>query len=97
MDQTRVILVEMPRILREIVREVVAAQPDIAVLDDGDEALKTIRTGAACVAITHLDDPAPASLTRLLGTRPQVRVIALSADGRHGTCSPRRCPGPGSP
>jgi len=44
MEQTRVILVEMPRILREIVREVVAAQPDIAVLDDGDEALKTIRT-----------------------------------------------------
>ena len=57
MEQTRVILVEMPRILREIVRGVVSAQPDIVVLDDGDEALQPIRAGAACVAITHPDDP----------------------------------------
>ena len=83
-ERTLVVLAEMPPILREIVREVVAPEPDLAILE-GDGAPGAIQTAGACVAITHLDEPPPASLARLLGTRAQVRVIALSSDGRDGT------------
>jgi hypothetical protein len=82
-ERTLVVLVEISGILREIVREVVAGEPDLSILE-GDEAPRVIQTGGACVAITHLDDPAPASLARLLGARPEIRVIALSSDGRNG-------------
>jgi len=93
-----VILVRLPPILRELVGNVVSDDPDLAILD-GNEALTTLRTGGACLVITHLDDPDPASLADLLGTRLDVRVIGLSADGRRGTVydvrlEPRRL-GPG--
>ncbi|HEX6702233.1 MAG TPA: hypothetical protein VF101_16010 [Gaiellaceae bacterium] len=86
MNQTQVILVKMPRILREIVRRVVASRNDLTVFDGpDDEAVKMIQAGEACVAITSLDDPATQSLAPLLGHRPELRVIALSPDGRSGT------------
>lgn len=85
MNQRRVILVRMPRILREIVGRVVSAASDLGVVDGpDDEAVKMIQAGEACVAITSLD-PATQSLAGLLGNRPQLRVIALSPDGRSGS------------
>jgi DNA-binding NarL/FixJ family response regulator len=85
-EQTRVILVEMPRMLREIVREVVANQPDLDVVDedDADAVLAASRASGACVVITGRQDPGHESIGRLLGTRQQVRVLALSSDGRDG-------------
>ena len=83
-ERTLVVLAGMPSIMREIVREVVADEPDLAILE-GEGALTAIPTAGACVAITHLDEPRRASLARLLGTRAQVRVIALSSDGRYAT------------
>jgi DNA-binding NarL/FixJ family response regulator len=86
LEQTRVILVEMPRMLREIVREVVANEPDLEVVDeaDRDAALAAIRASGACVVITQREEPACESIGRWLDTRPQVRVLALSSDGRDG-------------
>jgi hypothetical protein len=85
-NQRWVILVKLPRILREIVGRVVSAGNDLRVFDGpDDEAVRMIRAGEACVAITSLDDPATRSLAVLLGDRPQLRVIALSPDGRSGT------------
>jgi len=84
-EQTQIILVEMPGTLREIVREVVTAEPDLVLVDGGVEALERIPADDVCVAITSVDDPTAESLARLLGTRAQLRVIELSADGRHGT------------
>jgi hypothetical protein len=84
LEKKPIMLVRMPTILRELVRTVVSAEPDLSILD-GDEALTALRTGGACLAITHVEDPASASLADLLGTRLQVRVIGLSADGRNGT------------
>ena len=84
-EQTRVILVEMRRMLREIVREVVSSQPDLEVVDEDDDAsLATIRASGACVVITQRGEPAGERIARFLGTRPQVRVLALSSDGRDG-------------
>jgi hypothetical protein len=85
-NQRCVILVKLPRILREIVGRVVSAGNDLRVFDGpDDEAVRMIQAGEACVAITSLDDPAVRSLAILLGDRPQLRVIALSPDGRSGT------------
>jgi hypothetical protein len=87
LEQTLVILVKMPRILREIVREVISAASDLTLVDvvDVNEALDTIGARDACVVMTHFDGPPGQSLAHLLGTRLQTRVIALTADGRAGT------------
>ena len=86
LEQTRVILVEMPRMLGEIVREVVSNEPDLEIVeaDDGDAALATIGASGACVVITRREDPVRERIGRWLGTGPQVRVLALSTDGRDG-------------
>jgi hypothetical protein len=79
-----VILVRLSPMLRELVGKVVSVEPDLAILE-GDEALTTLRAGGSCLVIAHLDDPEPASVLALLGSRLDVRVIGLSADGRKGT------------
>jgi hypothetical protein len=86
MEQTPVILVNMPRMLYEIVREVVGSEPDLEIVDeqDGDAALATIRASGACVVITRLDEPPSESVGRFLGAGSHVRVLALSVDGRDG-------------
>ncbi len=87
MEQTLVILVNMPRMLCEIVREVVAHEPGLEIVDeqDGDAALARIRASDACVVITRLDEPPSESVGRFLGAGSHVRVLALSVDGRDGT------------
>jgi hypothetical protein len=98
LEKKPVILVRLPPILRELVGNLVAVEPDLSILD-GDDALTTLQSGGTCLVITHLDDPDPASLAELLGTRLDVRVIGLSADGRRGTVYDvrlqQRCLGPG--
>ena len=86
MEQTRVILVDMPRMLGEIVKEVVSNEDDLEIVEehDGDAALATTRAGGSCVVITRLEDLDPASIGLFLGTRQQVRVLGLSTDGRDG-------------
>jgi hypothetical protein len=71
--------------LREIVKEVVASESDLDIVEeDGDAALATIRSSGTCVVITQLEKPAHVSVRHLLGERQQVRVLALSTDGREG-------------
>jgi hypothetical protein len=84
MGKKPVMLVRLPPLLRELVGNVVAVEPDLAIFD-GDEALRRLRVGGACLVITHLDGQESTSLAELLGARLDVRVIGLSADGRRGT------------
>jgi DNA-binding NarL/FixJ family response regulator len=86
LEQVRVILVEMPEMLRAIVKEVMSDEDDLEIVDedDGDAAVATIREGGACVVITQRDDRAGQSIDRFLGAGPGVRVLALSTDGRDG-------------
>lgn len=92
MEQTRVILVDMPLMLREVVRAVVSNEDDLEVVDerDPDAALATIRRSEACVVITGLEQFSPEGIGRFLGTGPQVRVLALSTDGREGAVYERQ-------
>lgn len=84
MERTRIILIGMPRMLGELIRELVMAQPDLTLVAefDGQEAvLQAIQRSRADVAITSLDGPVRASVTDLLAQVPALKVLAVSADG----------------
>ena len=88
MDPTRVIFIDMPRLLRDILRHAVrdAGMEVMAELDDGHEALAVLdrepadaRHGLALVArLERLDD---AIVDDLLARAPDARMLALADDG----------------
>jgi DNA-binding NarL/FixJ family response regulator len=85
--QVRVLIVDLPGLLRGIVRATVEGQPDMAVVGEvpGDMEIWTAveETGADVVVVdaTHpvLEDPGPAYLS---ARTPASQILALSADGR---------------
>jgi DNA-binding NarL/FixJ family response regulator len=83
LDQTRVVLMGMPQMLREIVRAVVRAEPDLAVIgefEDEVEALVEIEAHEAGVLITGLVESQELDFDSLLGRHPRLRVLAVSDD-----------------
>ena len=86
LERTRVILVDMPQTLREIVRGVVSNTREFELVEEEGSAatLATIRAAAASVVITGLDRSSPQRVSALLGASPNVRVLALADDGRSG-------------
>jgi DNA-binding NarL/FixJ family response regulator len=86
LERTRVILVDMPRVLREIVRKVLSHEPDVEMVEEDtlDAALAAIRASDDCVVVTQLERGERIAIDRLLDTHRKVRVLALSADGRDG-------------
>ena len=84
LEQTRVVLIGMPRMLREIVREVISAEPDLAIVGEFDDqyaARLAIDAQAAAVVITALEEASPIDFGHLLSEHPHLRVLSLSADG----------------
>jgi hypothetical protein len=88
----------MSRMLREIVRGVLAAENDLLVVGEMPEAVEletaVDRSGATLVILSG-DDDAGDDHWDLLERRPSVRVLALTADGRRismplGELSPAR-------
>ena len=92
----RVLLVDMPRMMREIVATVVGTEPDLELVGelDGPEALPagTRRTRPDLVIAGA--NPALARLSRqLLGDYPRLRILEVDVEGRRGylyELSPRR-------
>src|ERR1041385_5185250 len=76
----------MPRMLREIVTEVVSSESDLEIVEalDLGAALATMRTSRACVVLTRLEAPPSETIDRFLDTCSHVRILALSSDGRDG-------------
>jgi DNA-binding NarL/FixJ family response regulator len=84
LEHTRVVLIGMPLMLREIVREVVSAEPGLAIvgeLDDHGAARLTIEAQRATVVITALEEAPQIDFGDLLSEHPHLRVLSLSADG----------------
>src|SRR5437667_11477627 len=81
--QTHVILVNMPQLLREIVRTVVSDEPDLEIVAEYDdpEAYRTIDTGEPYVFITSLRDGS-AAVDRFFGAGTKHCVRAGPAGGR---------------
>jgi DNA-binding NarL/FixJ family response regulator len=81
LKRTRVALVDMPQMLRGIVREIVAATPDLEIVaefDDQEAALMATAPDDIDVLIMRLDEVSLASVFR---ERPRLRVVAVSVDG----------------
>jgi DNA-binding NarL/FixJ family response regulator len=82
-----VILVDLPPLLRDTVRGLLAPSAEFDVVDepDGDAALADIRASGGGVVITALDAPERGTVASALGWCSEVRVLAISSDGRSGT------------
>jgi DNA-binding NarL/FixJ family response regulator len=83
---TRVLLVDMPLMLREIVRGLVEREPDMEVVCEVADPLPSVEAVAASdadvVIVGGSGGEVDAACRDLLAERPALVVVALSADGR---------------
>lgn len=85
LEPIRIVLIDMPQLLRGIVRGILADQSDLAVVaeiestDSIDEAV--VRHQAQFV-IVGVNGQAPESLRLAFERRPRLRALAIESDGR---------------
>lgn len=87
MEPTRILLIDMPRMLRETVRDVVGRDPRLLVVGELDRAADVeaaARTYDPQVVITDAHGCDRAAIARLLDARPRIRVLTIEGDGRRG-------------
>jgi DNA-binding NarL/FixJ family response regulator len=85
MDRIGVVLVDMPRMLRQILRTSVQAHPDFSVLAELPDAEHLADVAAETDTRFVITDAATATregVERLLALRPQIRVLGIERDGR---------------
>ncbi len=72
----------MPRILREIIEQAVADEPDMEIVEAGDVPLgQAVESSMADFVIAGADYDF-GEVARALDVRPRLRVLAVSGDGR---------------
>jgi DNA-binding NarL/FixJ family response regulator len=85
-DSTRVLLIDMPRILREVIREVLIAQPDIEIAGELESeegvAIAAEESAAEVIIFGSEERELPAAWRKLLEQRPGLRVLTVLSDGR---------------
>ena len=85
MEPIKIVLVDMPRMLREIVSQVVAAQPDMEIVRELEAPTRLTQAvdgiGAEFV-IAGGDALTPDDVDALLETHPRMKVLAVAGDGR---------------
>lgn len=83
MERTRILLADMPRMLFDIVAEVLHGQPDMEVVEaEPGSVLELAGRARADVVIMGADDPTIAS--ELLAAHPRVKLLAVT--GADGEC-----------
>jgi len=85
-DPIRIVLVGMPGVLRDLIREIVTNQPDMQIvgeLSDG-ELENRFRSPPDLLILGLEDSHLPVQGERLLMDYPSATVIGVSADGRNG-------------
>jgi DNA-binding NarL/FixJ family response regulator len=86
--RTRILLIDMPRMLRELIQTTIAAHPELEVvgaLDDAPVLAEAIEDAQADVVIVGADVVEPEEVAEALGLRPAAKVLRLSADGRESS------------
>jgi len=82
----RILLLGMPRILRDLIRSIVDRQPDMRVvgeLEDGHIDLRRVERPRADFVIVGLhDSDLPDVCDRLLRHRPETKIVGVSQEGR---------------
>ena len=86
--RTRILLVEMPRILCDILADVLSAEPDmevVGVLSGRGKLRATVaKTRADVVVLALGDSRLPEDCGRLLRAHPRIRVLGVTSEGRRG-------------
>lgn len=82
LERSHLLLVDMPRMLRDIVVDALSKADDVDVVGevDGDRAREVVQTTSVDFVITGRDDARLAA--ELLESRPCVKVLAMIDDGR---------------
>jgi DNA-binding NarL/FixJ family response regulator len=87
MQTTRVLLVEMPHMLRDIVKTIVEREGDMEVVGDLGDQKRVIATALdrrADFVIAGLESgELPEVFEELVSLDPEVEVLAVARDGRH--------------
>jgi DNA-binding NarL/FixJ family response regulator len=82
----RILLLGMPRILRDLIRSIVDRQPDMRVVgeidDDRVELRRVQRSRADFVIVGLRDSDLPDVCDRLLRQRPDTKIVGVSQEGR---------------
>jgi hypothetical protein len=87
LKRIRVLLAGMPTLMLDIIHNVVAAQPDMAIVDKVDAGglpAAVQRTRADVVVVGHDAKGERDLFGSLLLRRPQLRVLAIADDGKSG-------------
>ena len=89
MKRVRVLVANRPRLMRELVRAVIADQPDIEVIgevQDESQLAEAIEDAQPDILILALDeaDKRVAQCGFLLGRYPQMKILALAPERNRG-------------
>lgn len=87
MEPSKIVLVDLPRITREIVEQAVGAEPDMVIVDGFDapaSLLDAVERGEPDFVISGRDYEF-AEVCAVLDERPHLHVLAVVDDGREAT------------
>jgi hypothetical protein len=86
LPKTCIALIDMPRMLREIVDEALSTRSDVRLVDEKRDGslVEAIDRSGAVFAIVSSESVGPAEVCRLLDERPRVKVFAIADGGRDG-------------
>ena len=93
MDPVDVVLVDMPQLLHDIIREQIAAAPGLRVSADLSDAASldaAVADGQADVVIAGADVLDTAYVDRLVTSRPGLTVLTIDREGRETVLSELR-------
>ena len=86
MERIRILLAGIPRLLREIIESVVATQPDMSIVDINETRERVTAalddTPADVVIVGLRGGETTSTLDPVLYERPQLKLLAISGDGR---------------
>ena len=88
MEHTRVLLLELPAMLADVLKGIVQADDQIEIVAELTDASDLIevsgRANADLVIVNLRDGELPEACGALLAARPGMRVLGLAGDGRDG-------------
>lgn len=94
MKKIKILLANRPRMLREVVREMIEAQPDMEVvrevLDPVDLLVAVGDTQADAVILDLEDSEEPGLTSHLLAEYPDLTILGLAANAKRVFIRPRR-------
>jgi DNA-binding NarL/FixJ family response regulator len=85
LERTRIVLIDMSPLLREIVRGVLTSEPDLEVVAEheaGIDVRDAVAREGADFVIVGTDSAAESCMRSVVGAEPGVRALEVRSDGR---------------